>query len=90
MSDISNGSRSVAHGINDAGDVVGYFQTGGVLHAFIYDSSTGQRTDLGAAPGYPHSYGLAINQSGQVAGYVSTLFQPEAFEGSCTATACFN
>jgi probable HAF family extracellular repeat protein len=53
--------------INDAGQVTGYkTAAGGVYHAFRWEE--GAFVDLGVLPGLAHSFGWAINESGQVAG----------------------
>jgi len=52
--------------INDAGQVTGYKTAFGGYHAFRWQ--TGTFTDLGVLPGFAHSFGWAINASGQVAG----------------------
>ncbi|MEW6736800.1 MAG: DUF3466 family protein [Acidobacteriota bacterium] len=71
MIDISNGSVSAAYGINNTSQVVGYFQSDDVHHAFKYETATGH-TDLGTPNGYSYSYALAINQAGQIIGYVAS------------------
>jgi probable HAF family extracellular repeat protein len=64
------GGNSFAYGINDAGQVVGYFTTaGGAEHAFLYHSGT--MIDLGAPPG-GNSYAYGINDAGQIVGYSTT------------------
>jgi probable HAF family extracellular repeat protein len=64
------GNYSLAYGINDAGQVVGYSGTSltstFIEHAFLY--SGGVMTDLGTLGGYL-SDATAINDSGQIAGY---------------------
>ena len=52
--------------INDAGQVTGYRSAVGGFHAFRWERGT--FTDLGVIPGFAHSFGWAINASGQVAG----------------------
>jgi probable HAF family extracellular repeat protein len=52
--------------INDAGQVTGYKTALGGYHAFRWDSGT--FLDLGVIPDFAHSFGWAINASGQVAG----------------------
>ena len=60
-----------AEDINDAGQVTGYKTApGGVYHAFRWQEGT--FLDLGALPGFAHSFGWAINESGQVAGNSTT------------------
>ena len=52
--------------INDAGQVTGYKTALGGYHAFRWQEGT--FVDLGVVPGFAHSFGWAINASGQVAG----------------------
>ena len=56
--------------INDAGQVTGYRTALGGYHAYRWQS--GLFTDLGVLPGFAHSFGQAINASGQVAGNSSS------------------
>lgn len=58
---------SVATGLNDAGQVVGYSGVGYSAQAFVWQS--GATTALGNLPGGSYSYGYSINGSGVVAGY---------------------
>lgn len=72
MADLSTlgGNKSIANGINKAGQVVGYFYTStnsvsGFYHAFLADN--GIMTDLGTLGGnYSKAYG--INDGGMVFG----------------------
>jgi probable HAF family extracellular repeat protein len=60
-----------AEDINDAGQVTGYrTASGGVYHAFRWQE--GAFADLGVLSGMAHSFGWAINESGQVAGSSSS------------------
>jgi probable HAF family extracellular repeat protein len=52
--------------INDAGQVTGYKTALGGYHAFRWQE--GAFEDLGVLPGFAHSFGWAINASGQVVG----------------------
>ena len=52
--------------INDAGQVTGYKTAFGGYHAFRWQGGT--FVDLGVLPGFAHSFGLAVNAAGQVAG----------------------
>jgi probable HAF family extracellular repeat protein len=68
---LPGGSSSIAHGINDSGQVVGWADTsGGNWHAFLY--SNGAMADLNAlvpASGWTLENANAINDSGQIVGY---------------------
>jgi probable HAF family extracellular repeat protein len=70
-----DGVRGEATGINDAGDAVGtsYLPEGGPSRAVLYHH--GNTIDLGSLGGRPTdaSIGTAINNSGQITGYSSTL-----------------
>ena len=60
------GNYSLAHGINNSGQVVGESATAnGYYHAFLYSSGT--MTDLGTLGG-SRSGAWCINASGQVVG----------------------
>jgi chitinase len=70
------GWLSVARGINDAGQIVGYSLTADwKMHAFLYDN--GQMIDLGTLAGN-YSYAYGINNSGQIVG-VTTFTQGTQF-----------
>ena len=66
------GTNSYAQGINNNGQVVGYWDGVDGAHAFLYDS--GVVTDLGLLGNLgANNYALSINNSGQVVGFsVST------------------
>lgn len=68
----SRDARSVVVGINQTGDIVGTatVSTGfdNISHAFLYHN--GKMTDLGTLPGYASSSAQAINDQGQITGYV--------------------
>ncbi len=78
MSDIGGGN-SVANGINDSGQVVGYI-TGidGFHHAFLY--SAGNLTDLSPQVGVD-TIAYAINNSGQVVGKGPTFSNSFFYSG---------
>ena len=66
------GGYSVAHGINDAGQVVGDSTTAaGVNHAFITGPNGVGMTDLGTLGG-GDSFAFGINDAGQVVGWSDT------------------
>lgn len=78
------GGPHIAFGINDSGQVTGHNKSN---HAFIADTNGTGVTDLGTLGGTSSSYssgysvGLAINNSGQVAGYsyVDSNYRTHAF-----------
>jgi probable HAF family extracellular repeat protein len=75
---LSGYSSSIARGINDLGQVVGFsaIATGVVSHAFLY--SNGIMTDLGIPAGATGSSAAAINHSGQIAGSIGTVSSSHA------------
>jgi probable HAF family extracellular repeat protein len=62
------GGSTVAHDINDFGQVVGQSNSGLSISTTLWDAS-GVGMNLGTAAGYDTSFGYAINNSGQVVGY---------------------
>jgi probable HAF family extracellular repeat protein len=60
----------VAEGINDTGQITGYGTHNGLLRAFLL--SGGTVADLGTLSSPGHSWGYALNNSGQVVGQSST------------------
>ena len=84
------GSESIGFDINSAGQVTGYSETprdenGTAYHAFLYTGtpgSGGAMVDLGTLAGKAYSFGVAINDRGQIAGYCDDDFgdgAPRAF-----------
>jgi probable HAF family extracellular repeat protein len=57
---------SLAYGLNDLGQVVGYGQTASSQHALVWESASAVATDLDN--GYGSSYAYAINNAGQIVG----------------------
>jgi probable HAF family extracellular repeat protein len=76
---LSGGTQSKALAINNKGQVVGYSDTSGEDHAFLYGGGTMQ--DLGVLAGDIWSQAYAINDSGIVVGssWSSTPDYPHAF-----------
>src|SRR5687767_6025233 len=70
------GTNSYAHGINNAGQVVGYWNSTNGARAFLY--SAGTITDLGTLGG-TNNYALSINASGQVVGFADSTNGTRAF-----------
>lgn len=61
------GNRSFAFGINDSGQVIGTSEnSGGQVRLFLYHNGVMQ--DLGVPSGTTYSYGMAVNESGQIVG----------------------
>jgi probable HAF family extracellular repeat protein len=75
---------SHAAGINSAGQVTGHSYSGSSIHAARF--TNGLVEDLGAIPGGDRSYGLGINDSGQVVGDS----QYDAVNGCCRHAALFS
>jgi probable HAF family extracellular repeat protein len=76
------GRDSVAHGINDAGQVVGYSETGaGFRHSFITGPNGVGMTDLNTLVSLPGgaAYATGINNDGQVAVNLSPIPEPETY-----------
>jgi probable HAF family extracellular repeat protein len=70
------GAGSYAQGINNKGQVVGYWTTPNGIHAFLYE--LGEFTDLGNLGG-TNVYALSINDLGQVSGFAETPDGLQAF-----------
>ena len=72
------GTNSYAQGINNQGEVVGYWSATNGAHAFLYQS--GAVTDLGLlGAGGVNNYALSINNAGQVVGFSETTNGASAF-----------
>ncbi len=70
------GTNSFAYGINNNGQVVGYWTGTNGAHAFLY--SAGAVTDLGGLGGV-NQYALSINSSGQIVGFGAATNGMRAF-----------
>jgi probable HAF family extracellular repeat protein len=67
-------SYSIALGINNAGQAVGYYASPEfALHAFVYDGD--RLTDLGPAGPEALSVATAINRSGTITGHATSTFR---------------
>jgi probable HAF family extracellular repeat protein len=78
------GGNSEGTAINDAGEVAGWSASpdGTVIHAFFWSAATGA-VDLGTPPnGHTQSYGIAINDLGEVLG-------ADGIPSYATPAACF-
>ena len=64
----AQGANSVALGINNKGEVVGYSFQGEDYQAFVYSSSDRTFTDVGSLGGKINA-ACAINEAGQITGY---------------------
>ncbi len=76
------GTGSWAYGVNNVGQVVGVGSLSGVLHAFVWDSTTGMQdlNNLVAPSGWTLQYANAISDSGEIVGYgIDPSGQTEAF-----------
>jgi probable HAF family extracellular repeat protein len=62
---IPGGTSTEAFGINDAGQIVGGYDTGGPPHGFLY--SGGSFTPINV-PGASHTLAFGINDAGQIVG----------------------
>jgi probable HAF family extracellular repeat protein len=78
---LPGGSQSFAYGINNRGDVVGAADTGGTLHAVIYQK--GELTDLNSllpeGSGWVLTEARAITENGQIVGTGVVNGQERAF-----------
>lgn len=69
---LTGGNWSAAYGVNNAGVVVGYGNTGnGAFRGFVWTAGTGMQ-ELGTFGGR-NSYAMAVNSSGEVVGQASLL-----------------
>ena len=75
------GLNSWAFDINDAGSVAGFSDNPAntAHHPFIYDSTTGDMSDLGVPDGYSSAEALAINGLGHVVGVAFSCCDIAAF-----------
>lgn len=75
MNDIGTlgGNSAFAHGINNHGDIVGTsFTSDGQSRAFLLPAGSASMTNLGSLSSSGASDAVAINESGQIAGYAET------------------
>lgn len=68
------GAYSIANGINDNGQIVGYSRIEGeeAYHAFLW--ANGVMNDLGTLPNHEYSSARSINNSGDIVGGSSTAY----------------
>lgn len=65
---VASGANSVALGLNDKGEVVGYSFQGDDYHAFLFSYADKSMTEIGSLGGKLNA-ACAINSAGQVTGY---------------------
>jgi probable HAF family extracellular repeat protein len=73
MNPLLSSSHSAATDINAKGQIVGgaVFDISGqdeLMHAFLFDTTSGKVKDLGTLPGRQRSIAMAVNDNGQVVG----------------------
>jgi len=80
------GAYTTARAINDAGQIAGYSQTNlprpdapGNLRMDAFIFSDGKMSDVGTAIGGNSNYGYAVNNSGQIAGWINAKGAQQAF-----------
>ncbi|WP_347990148.1 DUF3466 family protein [Methylomonas sp. AM2-LC] len=77
LNDPNSTKGTYAYGINNSGDVVGYFDNGNVGNGFLYNGSTYTTLiDPNATNG---TYALGINNNGEVVGYYTDSTGNHAF-----------
>jgi len=78
--DVPNASRTLAFGINDGGQIVGFYEGASGYHGFLYDSGIFTPLDIpfaGAATGTTRAFGL--NNRGQIVGAYSAQSRDHGF-----------
>lgn len=73
-----DGGDSVAYSLNNLGQVVGESSASGVVHAFLWDASSGIR-NLGTLSPFQYSNAYGINDLGQVVGRSHSPGSGQAF-----------
>lgn len=76
--DLTDVGQGGARGLNDAGQVVGFFSPDNANHAFVWSKDSGM-TDLGTLPGGSYSIANDINDVGQVVGRSGSTKGERAF-----------
>src|SRR5207244_6442987 len=73
--DVPGSTSTVASGINDSGQIVGYYEdAGGTWHGFLLDQGSYTTLDV---PGSERTYATGINASGQIVGwYPNAIDEP--------------
>ena len=76
---VSPSTPSTGYEINDSGEIAGYFESGGVSHAYYYDPNVGM-TDLHGLLGAAESWAYGVNDDGMVSGtYLTSGGDQHAF-----------
>jgi probable HAF family extracellular repeat protein len=63
--DFPGSTNTTAHGLNDKGDIVGYFYVGNVPHGFLFSGGMYTQIDV---PSSTQTLAYGINDSGQIVG----------------------
>jgi probable HAF family extracellular repeat protein len=72
-------SYSEAHGVNNAGNVVGEYEPTNIFYVSAFLNSQGSFADLGSLPGSPYAVAYAINETNQIAGESNAHNDTHAF-----------
>ena len=83
--DDPNGSSTTARDINNAGEIVGYYQSQSVTHGFAYNPTSGTWTTIDV-PGATSTFVYGVNDSNQIVGsYTDANNNSHGFVGSIPA-----
>ena len=82
--DVPGATLTLAHGINNIGQIVGAFYDGTTYHGFLKDGTTFTTIDAPDSPMFRtlQTQALGINDDGQIVGtviYFDTTFNPHGF-----------
>ena len=73
--DVPGATITIAHGINDAAQIVGIYYDGKLVpHGFLDEGGTFSTIDV---PGAGFTYALGTNDAGHIVGYVGSIAIPE-------------